>query len=57
MILILDPLAQREYNDAFEYYEAKEEGLGEKFRNPAHFRAGIEIDRPCSPKVRKSGWG
>ncbi len=32
MTLIFDPLARLEYNDAFEYYEAQEHGLGEKFR-------------------------
>ena len=33
MTFIFDPLAKREYEDAFEYYEAQEEGLGEKFRS------------------------
>jgi plasmid stabilization system protein ParE len=33
MTLIFDPLAKREYEDAFEYYEAQEEGLGEKLCN------------------------
>ena len=32
MTLVFDPLAQREYDDALEYYEAQEEGLGERFR-------------------------
>jgi plasmid stabilization system protein ParE len=32
MILLFDSLAKREYEDAFEYHEAQEEGLGEKFR-------------------------
>ena len=32
MIFNFDPLAKREYEDALEYYEAQEEGLGEKFR-------------------------
>ena len=32
MTVIFDPLAKREYEDALEYYEAQEEGLGEKFR-------------------------
>lgn len=32
MTLVFDPLAKREYEDSFQYYEAQEEGLGEKFR-------------------------
>ena len=33
MIFTFDPLAKREYEDAFQYYEAQDEGSGEKFRS------------------------
>ena len=32
-MLTFDPLARREYEDTFEYYDVQEEGLGEKFRS------------------------
>ena len=32
MNLIFDPLAKKEYDEAFDYYEVQEEGLGAKFR-------------------------
>jgi len=32
MNLIFDPLAQKEYDEALDYYEVQEEGLGAKFR-------------------------
>jgi plasmid stabilization system protein ParE len=44
MILLFDPLAKKEHQDAFEYYEAQEEGLGEKFRS-AVWAAIVVIDR------------
>ena len=33
MTLIFDPLVKRDYEDAFEYHEVQEEGLGEKLRS------------------------
>ena len=58
MILIFDPLAKREYEDAFEYYEAQEEGLGDKFRNAVWVAIAIlerfpEIGEEVRPGVRK----
>ena len=32
MNLIFDPLAAKEFEEAFDYYEAQEIGLGERFR-------------------------
>ena len=58
MILIFDPLAKREYEDAFEYYEAQEEGLGEKFRSAVWAAIAIlerfpEIGEEVRPRIRE----
>ncbi|MDI6797928.1 MAG: type II toxin-antitoxin system RelE/ParE family toxin [Desulfatibacillaceae bacterium] len=41
MNIFFDPLARMEYQDAFDYYEVQEEGLGERFRRAVW--AAIEI--------------
>jgi plasmid stabilization system protein ParE len=33
MTVVFDPLAAREYEEAFDYYEAQEPGLGDAFRS------------------------
>ena len=58
MTLIFDPLAKREYEDAFEYYEAQEEGLGEKFRSAVWAAIAIlerfpEIGEEVRPGIRE----
>jgi toxin ParE1/3/4 len=58
MILIVDPLAKREYNDALEYYEAEEEGLGERFRRAVWAAIAVverfpEIGEEVRPGIRK----
>lgn len=58
MIFNFDPLAKREYEDAFEYYEAQEEGLGEKFRIAIWAAIAIldrfpEIGEEVRPGIRK----
>ena len=58
MTLIFDPLAKREYEDAFEYYEAQEEGLGEKLCNAVWAAIAIlerfpEIGEEVRPGIRK----
>jgi toxin ParE1/3/4 len=58
MILIFDPLARREYDDAFEYYEAIEIGLGEKFRRSIWAAIAIleqfpDIGEEVRPGIRK----
>ena len=58
MTLILDPLAKREYEDAFEYYEVQEEGLGEKLRSALWAAIAIlerfpEIGEEVRPGIRK----
>jgi len=58
MTLIFDPFAKREYEDAFEYYEAQEEGLGEKFRSAVWAAIAIlerfpEIGEEVRPGIRE----
>ena len=58
MNLSFDPLAEREYHDAFDYYEAQEEGLGEKFRRAVWAAIEIleryaEIGEEVRPGIRK----
>lgn len=58
MNLLFDPLAKQEYHDAFEYYEAQEKGLGEKFRIAVWAAIGIlekypEIGEEVRPGIRK----
>jgi plasmid stabilization system protein ParE len=58
MIFTFDPLAKREYEEAFEYYEAEEEGLGEKFRRAVWAAIGIlehfpTIGEEVRPGTRK----
>jgi plasmid stabilization system protein ParE len=58
MILIFDPLAGREYEDAYEYYEAQERGLGEKFRRAVWAAITIlerypKIGEEVRPGIRK----
>jgi plasmid stabilization system protein ParE len=53
-----DPLAKREYEDALEYYEAQEEGLGEKFRTAVWEAIAIlerfpAIGDEVRPEIRK----
>jgi plasmid stabilization system protein ParE len=53
-----DPLAKREYEDAFDYYEVQEEGLGEKFRREVWAAISIlerfpEIGKEVRPGIRK----
>jgi len=53
-----DPLAQREYDDAIEYYEVQEEGLGEKFRAAVSAAIAIlerypDIGEEVRPGIRK----
>jgi len=58
MIALFDPLAKREYEDALEYYEAQEEGLGEKFRRAVRAALAVlerypEIGEEVRPGIRK----
>jgi len=58
MVLIFDPLAQREYSDALEYYEAQEEGLGERFRSAVWSAIAVlerfpEIGEEVRPGIHK----
>jgi plasmid stabilization system protein ParE len=58
MILSFAPLAQREYEDAFEYYEAQEEGLGQRFRTAVWEALSIleqfpEIGEEVRPGIRR----
>ncbi len=58
MIPIFDPLAKREYEDAFEYFEAQEKGLGEKLRRAMWAAIAIlerfpEIGEEVRPGIRK----
>ena len=58
MILVFDPLARQEYFDAFEYYEAQEAGLGEKFRRAVWSAVQIseqfpDVGEEVRPEIRK----
>ena len=58
MTLLFDPLAKREFGDAFEYYEAQQQGLGERFRRAIWGALGIverypEIGQEVRPGIRK----
>jgi len=58
MKTVFVPLAGREYEDAFEYYEAEEPGQGERFRRAVWATIGIieehpQIGREVRPGVRK----
>jgi len=56
--VIFDPLAKREYEDAFEYYQAEKDGLGERFRGAVLAATTIldrfpEIGEEVRPGIRK----
>ena len=58
MNIVFGSLAGREYDDAFNYYEAEESGLGGKFRRAVWGAIGIIEQYPHSspeilPGVRK----
>ena len=58
MNTVFAPLAGREYEDAFEYYEAEASGQGERFRRAVWATIGIieehpRIGREVRPAVRK----
>ncbi|NJK64004.1 MAG: hypothetical protein HC921_16165 [Synechococcaceae cyanobacterium SM2_3_1] len=58
MNLLFDPLAAQEFKDAFEYYEAQEIGLGERFRQEVWSAIMIlerypESGQEMRPKIRK----
>ncbi len=58
MKLIFDPLASAEYADAFDYYEAEEDGLGERFRRAVWAAIAIleqypQIGQEVRPGIRK----
>jgi toxin ParE1/3/4 len=58
MNVVFGPLADREYEEAFDYYEAEEPGLGERFRRAVWASIGIvethpQIGREVRPGVRK----
>ena len=58
MTPIFDPLAAKEYVDAFDCYEAEEEGLGEKFRSAVWAAIKIlerspHIGQEVRPGIRK----
>ena len=60
MILVFAPLAQQEYVDAFEYYEAQEAGLGERFRRALWSAVQILVQAPdlgeeVRPEIRSGG--
>lgn len=55
---IFDPFAKREYEDAFEYYEAQEGGLGEKLRRAVWAAIAVlerypDIGEEVRPGIRK----
>ena len=58
MTAVFDPLARKEYEDAFEYYEAQEAGLGAKLRGAVWSAISIlerfpEIGEEVRPGIRK----
>jgi len=58
MTAVFDPLAKRECEDAFEYYEAQEEGLGGKSRRAVWAAIAIlerypKIGEEVRPGIRK----
>ena len=58
MNVIFDSLAAKEFDDAFEYYEAQELGLGERFRKEVWSAINIlerypEAGQEVRPKIRK----
>ena len=58
MKLILDPLAAKEFDDAFDYYEAQEPGLGGQFRQEVWSAIKIlerypEVGQEVRPKIRR----
>jgi toxin ParE1/3/4 len=58
VILVFDPLAQQEYIDAFEYYEAQEVGLGERFRRAVWSAVRVleqfpYVGEEVRPEIRK----
>lgn len=58
MNVVFGPLARREYEEAFDYYETQELGLGEKYRCAVWGAIGIIEQYPHSsteirPGVRK----
>ena len=58
MNLIFDPLAAKEFEEAFDYYEAQEIGLGERFRIEIWSAINIiecypESGEEVRPKIRK----
>ena len=53
MTIVFDPLAKREYEDAVEYYEAQEAGLGDKFRGAVVSAIAI-LER--FPEIGEESW-
>jgi len=58
MDLIFDPLAVKEFDDALEYYEAQEIGLGEQFKKEVWSAINIierfpEAGQEVRSKIRK----
>jgi hypothetical protein len=52
---VFDPLAKREYEDAVEYYEAQEAGLGDTFRGAV--LSAIAILERFRRSVKRFGQG
>ncbi|MEW5735723.1 MAG: type II toxin-antitoxin system RelE/ParE family toxin [Thermodesulfobacteriota bacterium] len=53
MIVFFDPLADKEYRDAFDNYETQKPGLGEDFRNAVGSALQIVLFYPeAGPEVR-----
>ena len=57
MNLVFDPLAKKEYDDAYEYYEVQDKGLGEKLRSAVWAAISIlerfaEIGEEVRPGIR-----
>jgi len=56
MNFVFGPFADLEYKEAFDYYEAEEPGLGEKFRGAVWAAIAIvratPADRPGGPAWR-----
>ena len=58
MIILFDPLAEKEYRDAFDYYQTKQTNLGEDFRQAVRAALRIierypEVGPEVRPSVRK----
>ena len=55
MNVVFGPLARREHEEAFDYYEAQELGLGEKFRCAVWGAIGIVERYPHSSAEIRPG--